>query len=155
MAQVLPSSRLHKRWLVWLAFAGLAAFILLFPIPAIPIAPQERTFQIEATTSQFSPALLKVNPGDQVNLELISMDVAHGLSIDSYGVDVHADPGQPGRLSFIADKAGIFRLRCSIPCGSMHPFITGQLTVGPNWPLVRALLISGLAVIAGIFSIRR
>lgn len=153
MAQASPSP-FHKNRLLWLAFAVLAALILFVPAPGVSGKPQERTFRIEATTNQFSPALLQVNPGDRVTIELVSTDVAHGLSIDRYGLDVQADPGQPGRLTFTADQAGTFRLRCSIPCGAMHPFIVGQLIVGSNWPLIRALAVAGLAFAAGLFFLR-
>jgi hypothetical protein len=32
----------------------------------------------------------------------------------------------------------------------MHPFIVGQLSVGPNWALYRGLSLAGLAAILGL-----
>jgi heme/copper-type cytochrome/quinol oxidase subunit 2 len=71
--------------------------------------------------------------------------VAHGLYLDGYDISVEADPGQTGTLTFVADRRGSFRFRCSVTCGAMHPFMIGKLAVGPNTLLYRA---SGLALLA-------
>jgi heme/copper-type cytochrome/quinol oxidase subunit 2 len=78
-------------------------------------------------------------------------DVVHGLYIDGYNLDVTADPGQPARLTFIADRAGSFRFRCSVTCGSLHPFMTGKLNVGPDWLFWKAIAASLMTVAAGVF----
>ena len=125
-----------KRWLVWLVFAlmlGVAAFA---PLPALRSIPQERTFRVEASQYAYSPGELHVNPGDRVHIELVSVDVVHGLYVDGYDISVIADPGQTKRLTFVANRSGSFRLRCNVTCGAMHPFMIGKLTVGQNTSLV-------------------
>jgi len=114
----------------------------------------EHFFHIEAGDFAYSPAILHVNPGDKVNIELTSTDVVHGLYVDGYDVSLTADPGQPATLTFIADRPGTFRLRCSVTCGALHPFMTGKLQVGPNLLLWRGI---GLAFVAflGIIFIRK
>jgi hypothetical protein len=47
-------------------------------------------------------------------------------------------------LTFVADRPGTFRLRCSVTCGAMHPFMIGKLQVGNNNLLLRG---SGLALL--------
>ena len=116
----------------------------LAPLPVQPIAPQERTFIIEARQYAYSPAELKVNRGDTVTIQLVSTDVVHGLYIDGYGISIEADPGQTTTISFIADKPGSFRFRCNVTCGAMHPFMSGKFTVGRNDWLYRSI---GLAVL--------
>ena len=98
--------------------------------------------------------MLQVNPGDIVSIKLASTDVVHGLYVDGYDISVTADPGQPATLSFVADRPGTFRLRCSVTCGALHPFMTGKLRVGSNLLLWRGI---GLAFVAllGIFFIRK
>ena len=128
-----------------LLIAGLAAVFV--PLPAASTAPQERTFRIEARQFAFSPSELKVNVGDTITLQLVSMDVVHGLYLDGYGISVEADPGQTQTLTFTASKPGSFRLRCSVTCGAMHPFMIGKLTVGENHWLLRSFVLAGLAVI--------
>lgn len=128
-----------------LLIAGLAAVFV--PLPAASPTPQERTFRIEARQFAFSPSELKVNVGDTITLQLVSMDVVHGLYLDGYGISVEADPGQSQTLTFTASKPGSFRLRCSVTCGAMHPFMIGKLTVGENHWLLRSFVLAGLAVI--------
>ena len=134
--------------LLLLATAGLVVAFAPLPVPAV--APQERTFRIDARQFAYFPSELVVNPGDSVTIQLVSTDVVHGLYIDGYGVSTEADPGQIATLTFTADKQGSFRFRCNVTCGAMHPFMIGKLTVGTNDWLVRSI---GLAVIAvlGVF----
>ena len=130
-------------FLLLLAAAGLV--VAFAPRPAPAIAPQERSFRIDAQQFAYSPAELVVNPGDVVTIQLLSTDVVHGLYIDGYDLAVEADPGQAATLKFTADKQGSFRFRCNVTCGAMHPFMIGKLTVGTNDWLIRSI---GLAVIA-------
>lgn len=119
------------------------------PLPIPPVAPQARTFQIDARQFAYSPSELKVNPGDTVTIQLVSTDVVHGLYVDGYDVSVEADPGQSATLTFIADKSGSFRFRCNVTCGAMHPFMIGKLEVGTNNWLYRSI---ALALIAALGS---
>ncbi len=131
----------------WVGLAAVA--VLLAPLPERGSPPGERDIRIEARSFAYSPAVIRVNPGDRVNLELVSTDVVHGLHIDGYDLSVTADPGQTGRLSFVADRRGAFRFRCSVTCGPLHPFMAGQLKVGPNLLLWRAVALAVVAAVAG------
>jgi heme/copper-type cytochrome/quinol oxidase subunit 2 len=115
-------------WSLGLGVAGLAAWLIPMPRPA-PTGG-ERHFTVEASADAFRPARIRVARGDRVTIDLVATDVVHGLHVDGYGVAVTAEPGRPGRLSFVADREGTFRLRCSVTCGPLHPFIVGTLTVG-------------------------
>lgn len=130
--------------MVVLALAG--AGFLVAPQPRARSDGGERTFQIEASRYAYTPPVIRVEPGERVNIELVATDVVHGLYIDGYGVSVTAEPGQTQRLSFVADRAGSFRFRCSVACGPLHPFMVGKLKVGRNVLLWRAV---GLAFAAG------
>jgi heme/copper-type cytochrome/quinol oxidase subunit 2 len=125
------------------------AVLALAPPPASNPAAQERFFRVQASDFEYSPAVLRVNPGDRVTIELAAEDVVHGLSIDGYNLEVQADPGQPARLSFVANQAGSFRWRCSVTCGALHPFMIGQLKVGVNWLFWKAI---GAAILAALAS---
>ena len=122
-----------------------AVFVIAFllvafaPLPTPQSEPAERTFRIEASSYEFSPGVIRANPGDQVTIELTSMDVVHGLYLDGYGLEVDADPGQIESLTFTADRSGTFRFRCSVTCGDLHPFMIGKLHIGPNTLLWRGL----------------
>ena len=51
----------------------------------------------------------------------------------------------------LADQRGKFRYRCSVSCGPLHPFMIGELIVGPNVPLWRAIGVA-LVALAGLFA---
>lgn len=140
-------------FLLLLVMVGLV--VAFAPLPVQPIAPQERTFRIEAGQFAYSPSELSVNPGDTVTIQLVSTDVVHGLYVDGYDISVEADPGQTTTLSFIADKPGSFRFRCNITCGAMHPFMIGKLTVGSNNWLFRSIGLAALAMVGVIVSIKQ
>lgn len=137
----------------WVILTGFAAVILLAPVPVAATTPISRTFRIEASRFQYSPAVLKVNPGDQVTIELVAQDVVHGLSIDGYNLAVSADPGQTARLNFVADRPGSFHFRCSVTCGNLHPFMIGKLEVGNNTLLWRSAALALLALAAGVWQL--
>ena len=133
----------------WGMLSGLALLMMLLPIPANATTPVERTFRVQASRFEYSPAILFVNPGDRVTIELDATDVVHGLSIDAYDLEITADPGQTARLTFTADRTGSFRFRCTVTCGNMHPFMIGKLQVGHNDLLWRASALAFLALVAG------
>jgi heme/copper-type cytochrome/quinol oxidase subunit 2 len=137
------------RWKQWAVLAGLALVVSFIPFPTIAAAPTDRTFHITASRFEYSPAILTVNAGDRVTIELTTTDVVHGLSLDGYNLAVTADPGQTARLTFIASRPGSFRFRCTVTCGNMHPFMIGKLKVGHNTLLWRAVALAGLALLAG------
>lgn len=137
------------------AILGTAALLVAFaPLPNSAPAPTERLYRVEAGDFAYSPAVLQVNPGDQVTIELASTDVVHGLYVDGYDLSVTADPGQPATLTFTANRTGAFRLRCSVTCGALHPFMIGKLQVGSNLLLWRGIGLTFVGLL-GIFFIRQ
>ena len=137
----------RTKWLFGVIFVLAGAVIVFAPLPVRATQPTLRTFRVEASQYAYAPAILAVNPGDTVTIELVSTDVVHGLYLDGYGVSVTADPGQTARLTFIADKSGSFRFRCNVTCGALHPFMIGKLQVGPNTWLWRAMALTILAAL--------
>lgn len=138
----------------WIIFALLGLAIAFGPIPTSTAAPADRLIRIEAGSFDYAPAEIDVNPGDRVTLELVSTDVVHGLYLDGYELNATADPGRPARLTFVADKPGTFRFRCSVTCGALHPFMIGKLRVGENDLLWRAIGLAALAAVAGVWWVR-
>lgn len=126
--------------------AVLALAVLLAPIPLLAPTPTPRQIELNARMFAFEPARLAVNQGDEITLVLHSTDVVHGLYLDGYPVNIIAEPGKPAEATFFAGRRGKFRFRCSVTCGNLHPFMIGEMVVGPNLPFWRAL--AALAVIA-------
>ena len=135
-------------WVVM--FVAAALLILVLPVPWVYAAPVERRIHIEAGMFEFTPSEITVNPGDRVTVELVSTDVVHGLSLDGYDFELQANPGQTAAAVFVANKPGMFRFRCSVACGNMHPFMIGKLRVGPNLFLLRGAALGLLGAAAGL-----
>lgn len=140
-------SRVITTALVLALGAGVIAFA---PLSGVTVTPANRRFRVEASSFKFAPATIMVNAGDHVTIDLVSTDVVHGLYVDGYDVSVTADPGRTASLSFVANRAGMFRLRCSVTCGAMHPFMIGKLHVGRNDLFWRALVLAVFAGLAGM-----
>ena len=136
---------------IWVILPALAIPILVLPIPPLGTQPTDRVYRVEAGRFAYSPGVLRANPGDRVTIELVSTDVVHGLEIDGYGLGITADPGQPAAMTFLADRSGTFRMRCTVTCGAMHPFMIGKLQVGQNVWLWRGAGLVLLGVVAGLW----
>jgi heme/copper-type cytochrome/quinol oxidase subunit 2 len=100
---------------------------------------------LDATQYEYAPGRVRVNEGDQVVLTLTASDVVHGFYLDGYGLEPRVEPGVSEQITFVADKAGKFRYRCSVSCGPLHPFMSGELVVASNTPFWRAI---GLVLVA-------
>jgi heme/copper-type cytochrome/quinol oxidase subunit 2 len=135
----------ERQWLTSGLTLALVLVALLAPLPIRTPAPQLRTIGITASQWNFQPGTVRVNRGDRVTINLESVDVVHGLFVDGYELKTVAEPGRPGKLTFVADRDGAFHFRCAIPCGNLHPFMIGKLVVGPNFTWLRAIAGSVLA----------
>ena len=142
---------MKTKLVTWFLFATAALLAAFAPLPGINNpSPEKRTFRLEASQYAYSPGKIAVNAGDTVTIDLVSTDVVHGLYVEGYGLSISADPGQTATLTFVADKAGSFRLRCNVTCGAIHPFMVGKLNVGINTWLIRSIALAGLAVLGTI-----
>ncbi len=113
--------------------------------------PQSREITVAARQYAYDPPRLHVNVGDTITLKLHSLDVIHGFYLEGHDLDAEIRPQQKtftvahpssGKdteevesYTFKVNRRGKFRYRCSHTCGTMHPFMTGELIVGPNTPL--------------------
>ncbi len=145
-----------RKPLGWIVLLAVLALLTIFvPLPLHTLAPIDRHIRIEASMFQFTPGEIQINPGDRVTIELVSKDVVHGFSLDGYNFDLKADPGQTATGIFVANQAGVFRFRCSVACGNLHPFMIGKLQVGPNLLLIRGIAFGLLAIAAALLSLRK
>jgi heme/copper-type cytochrome/quinol oxidase subunit 2 len=154
----LPISNLITFFLQWFwlfVFVLSGLLILIAPLPQPSRTPQKRLIRIEASSFQFTPGQIHINPNDEVTVELVSMDVVHGLSLDGYDFELKADPGQTVSATFVADNAGVFRFRCSVACGNLHPFMIGKLQIGPNQLIIRGIALLILSIVTAFYSVRQ
>jgi len=110
--------------------------------------PKTKTITVTARRYAFSPPVIKVDYGDTLNIRLVSMDVVHGFYLEGFDVDARVTANEPNfkfrhpsenddwkeveSFTVIANRRGKFRYRCSQTCGTLHPFMQGELIVEPN-----------------------
>jgi cytochrome c oxidase subunit II len=94
-------------------------------------AASPKTVEINMTARdfEFTPSTITVHQGDRVILHLESLDVEHGFGIREYDINEQLPVGQPKTVEFVADKAGTFTFRCTVPCGEGHRDMAGTLVV--------------------------
>ena len=121
-----------KYWII----AVVLLLIILAPLPTIVFAKANSTrdFAISARAFEYTPSVIRVQQGDRVRLSLTATDVAHGFVLDTYEIELTAQPRQekPSVVEFVADRTGRYRFHCTVVCGPLHPFMVGELIVEPN-----------------------
>ena len=75
--------------------------------------------------------------------------------LDGYAIETRVEPGISQQVEFVADQVGKFRYRCSVSCGTLHPFMIGELIVGPNLTFIRAVGLTLVILAATLFYLRR
>ncbi len=75
----------------------------------------------EVETYRWDPGTIVVNQGDIVTLEIIGINGAeHPFTIAGYNLSDVVKRGQITRVTFTADKPGIFKITCGIHLPSMQ-----------------------------------
>ena len=80
-------------------------------------------------TYTWAPDQITVFDGDTVNLEIVGINGArHESFIEEYVDEFVVERGKLSSVSFVADKAGVFKIVCTIH----QPAMTGELIVLPR-----------------------
>jgi plastocyanin len=75
----------------------------------------------EISTYRWDPATIVVNQGDRVTLEIVGINGdEHPFTIEGYWISDVVRRGQITRVTFTADKAGIFKIICRTHAPSMQ-----------------------------------
>lgn len=103
-----------------------------FPTAALPagkgyaLKQPDASGRWEVSTYRWEPSQIVVSQGDEVTLEILGVNGAeHPSTLDGYGIDFTVKRGELTRVTFTADKAGVFPFRC----GVHQPSMTGELIV--------------------------
>lgn len=132
--------------LVGAVLLSLAAVAAADVIPAgASDSTHDREIVLKAQKFSYSPGRVSVNRGDHVVMRLDPQDVAHGLYLDGYGLETHAMPTDVGVLEFTANEPGMYRFRCSVTCGPLHPFMVGELNVESGTPHTNVIFLGAAA----------
>ena len=154
-------------WPILLVTIGCTAPLLVIRARA-PAAAAEREITIVARQYSFEPHRLVIDSGDKVRLRLVSRDVVHGFHLEGHDLEAEVRPGKlsfrvrrPSSreqfeevevVEFVAGGPGKYRYRCSVTCGTLHPFMQGELVVRPNLPF-RAGTAGAVSIAALVFGL--
>jgi plastocyanin len=100
------------------------------PLPSgggyVTARPDDKTGRWEVSAYIWQPSQIIVSEGDEVTLEFVGINgAAHPTSISAFGQTFTVKRGQAHRVTFTADKVGIFGIICS----THKPSMSGELVV--------------------------
>ena len=104
------------------------------PVTSACLAAQDvpKEFSVHARKYAFDPARIEVQQGDLVKITLISDDIPHSFTVDSYRIARRVAGGQTTVFEFRAEQTGAFQYYCNLTaderCKDMH----GQIVVRPR-----------------------
>ena len=106
-----------------------------FPTEALPagggyvLTSPTPTNRWEVSTYLWTPGQIIVNEGDEVTLEFVGINgAAHPTSIKGFDKSFVLKRGTVTRVSFVADKPGVF----PIECHTHRPSMTAEIIVLPR-----------------------
>jgi cytochrome c oxidase subunit 2 len=118
---------------------GIVAVNLVIGRLQPPGTPEAGALQVHASMDGFDPNQLTVKAGQEVKLQLASMDTSmhsdgggwHEFAIDALKVDFKVGPESSQVFTFTAPAtAGTYQFYCDICCGGKaNPSMQGKLTV--------------------------
>ncbi len=134
------------------------------PALAGDASPAPREITIMARQYGYEPSRIVLDSGERVRLRLASEDVVHGFYLDGHDLEAEIRPGTVGfrvrhpssetafrqveEVEFTVGAPGKYHYRCSVTCGTLHPFMLGELVVRPNRPFhLSALAAGGIALL--------
>lgn len=93
--------------------------------------PDLRTIDVTLSRYAFSPERIEVRVGEQVLLNIASLDGAHGLQVKELGLNARV-PARGRTVAVLTPKkAGTFPIACSEYCGAGHSRMKAWLIVTP------------------------
>ena len=78
---------------------------------------------------------ITVNEGDEVTFHISNIetaqDILHSLAIPQYDINVKLAPQETARVTFTADKPGVYWVYCAYFCSALHLEMRSRLIVEP------------------------
>jgi cytochrome c oxidase subunit 2 len=103
--------------------------VALFTAFLTVAAGAPRVIHVTARRFEYQPSEIHVGVGEDVVLELESLDRVHGFSIPSLHIRSDIEPGKTIRLALPKVPPGTYPFGCDVFCGSQHEEMAGELVV--------------------------
>ena len=168
--EVSPTAALGVLWRWWPAVVAAALCLVATQLsrPAVVEQGTPHTVEISAHQYAYEPHRFTVDPGSEVHLRLVSTDVVHGFYLEGHDIEAEIRPGslmvltrepstgedirESEEIVFTAGRPGKYRYRCSVTCGTLHPFMQGEMIVRPN-RLYHLALIATFGITVAVFGL--
>lgn len=94
-------------------------------------ASPQRVIRITAERFSFTPSLITLDVGEEVELRLRSDDTSHGFRIIGTDINLVIPKRGPNEISatYKGANPGRYIFECSRMCGAGHDFMRGELVV--------------------------
>jgi cytochrome c oxidase subunit II len=89
----------------------------------------EKVINVTAENWQFTPSTIRLKQGDKVTLRITAKTGTHGFMVADLGINVPIEEGGTVDVVIPTDAKGTFAFRCSIPCGTGHQDMYGQIII--------------------------
>lgn len=137
-------------WRWWPAAVAAVACLAAIQLsrPGVAAVGTQVSTEIMAHQYAYTPHRIVVDSGAEIHLRLASTDVVHGFYLEGHDIEAEIRPGSLTTLVrhpstgedfqaieeivFTAGRPGKYRYRCSVTCGTLHPFMQGEMIVRPN-----------------------
>lgn len=103
----------------------------VLPAPPQAISQTGRIIPVTAELWRFTPNIIQAKQDEVVTLQITGISGTHGLSIPGLGINEVIIQGQTVNVTIPTDKPGTYAFLCSVPCGSGHSEMTGQIVITP------------------------
>jgi cytochrome c oxidase subunit II len=110
-------------------FLVLLNLFLLALIPGCSKQPPDEHIKVVMKKYSIQPDVIKVKSGELVELEVSTLDVAHGFDIPDLGIKEPVQKGLPAVFTFKAPGRGEYQIACGITCGPHHDDMKAKLVV--------------------------
>ena len=88
-----------------------------------------RIIELTARRFVFTPEEITAKAGEQIVLEVRSVDFIHGISIPDFKIRTDLMPGRVTRIELPTLQAGTYDFLCDNFCGDGHEEMHGKLVV--------------------------
>ena len=118
---------LVRRRFLW-CVGGVTLGPLAFAIGCLR-ADDLRVIKIVARRFEFEPDVIELRVGEEVILEVTSLDYLHGFSIPSLAIRGDVPEGHTFRATIRPPRAGSYAVVCDNFCGDGHDEMSGKVVV--------------------------
>ena len=90
---------------------------------------KERIIKIVAQRFSFTPNEIILKKGENIRLEITSLDFVHGFNVPELNIRADLPPGKVTTIHLSPQKAGTYDFICDNFCGAGHEDMGGKIIV--------------------------